>query len=348
MPLPLQESASELNMRHEEDGGFIFPHAGHMGHEPAIDSTSFLSSQSLNSSFLHEMPGGSSTESDGGFGLESSIESLSPSQKLSGLSLLRPGSSSTSSFNPSLVAPHSPSTSSSSRSSSVSLVLPLGPRLISPLPILAANEMADTTPTATPMGTPRPLNSTPLPSLLQQPQINPNKNHVHWRSPRSIARLLGPASPISPTFTQAHEQTPLLGACRTNDDSLHSSPNSTAGHPDLEIGSSGTIPTFFHKPKARLPFSSVFSLSALRPVDIDHIKTKMKHEVQVNVPQYLMQAVNSVPAVLLGCLLNILDGVSCQLFLFLLIDFQIWARNPGIYLSWDSCVPRLISEGAQR
>ena len=48
----------------------------------------------------------------------------------------------------------------------------------------------------------------------------------------------------------------------------------------------------------------------------------MKHEVQVNVPHYLMQAVNSIPAVLLGCLLNILDGVSCELFLILLIDFQ--------------------------
>ena len=54
-----------------------------------------------------------------------------------------------------------------------------------------------------------------------------------------------------------------------------------------------------------------------------HIKTKMKHEVQVNVPLYLKQAVNSVPAVLLGCLLNILDGVSCELFLSLLIDFQL-------------------------
>ena len=325
VPLPLGNFASELSTQHEEDGGFIFPHAAHMGHEPATDSTSFLSSQSLNSSFLREIPG-SSTESDGGFGLESSIESLSPSQKLSGLSLLRPDSSSISSFNPSLVAPHSPSTSSSSRSSSISLALPLGPRLTSPLPILAANEIADTTPTATPMGTPRPLNSSPLPSLLQT-QINPNQNHVHWRSPRSIARLLGPTSPISPTFPQAHEQTPLLGGSQNNNDGLHLSPNSTADHQDLEIGLSGTIPTFLPNSKVKLPFTSVFSLSALRPVDIDHIKTKMKHGVQVNVPYYLMQAVTAVPAVLLGCLLNILDGVSCELFLFVLIDFQGLGRK---------------------
>ena len=335
MPLPLRKSPSELNMQHDEDGGFIFPHAPHMGHEPATDSTSFMSSQSLNSSFLHEIPS-SSTESDGGFGLESSIESLSPSQKPSGLSLLRPESSSTSSYNPSVVVPPSPSTSSSSRSSNVSLVLPLGPGLTSPLPILAANEIADTTPTATPMGTPRPLSSTPLPSLLQ-PRISPNQNHVHWRSPRSIARLLGPTSPISPTSPQAHEQTPLLGGCRNNDDSLHSSPNSSADHQDLEIGLSGTIPKFFHNSKARLPFSSVFSLSALRPVDIDHIKTKMKHEVQVNVPHYVMQAVNAVPAVLLGCLLNILDGVSCELYLSLLIDFRAGPEVPGMHLSCDPC-----------
>ena len=316
-PLPLRKDGGELNTQHDEDGGFIFPRAAHMGHESAIDSTSFRSSQSLNSSLLHEIPG-SSTESDGGFGLESSIESLPQSQKLSGLSLLRPDSSSTSSFNPSLVAPHSPSGSSSSRSSSVSLVLPLGP---SPLPILAANEIADTTPTATPMGTPRPLHSTPLPSLLQ-PQINPKQSHVHWRSPRSIARLLGPTSPSLPTSPQAHEQTPLLGGCRINDDG----PNSTqAADQDLEIGSSGAIPTFLHKTKA---FSSVFSLSAHRPeafrLDIDHVKTKMRHEVLVNAPLYLMQAVNAVPAVMLGCLLNILDGVSCELFLFYL---QGWARS---------------------
>jgi SulP family sulfate permease len=314
MPLPLRKAETELNSQHAEDGGFIFPHADHVGHEPATDSTSFLSSQSLNSSFLREIPG-SSTESDGGYGMESSIESLSPSQKLSGLSLLRPDSPTTSSFNPSFVAPPPSSSSSpSSRSSSVSLFLPLGPRLTSPLPILPANEIADTTPTATPMGTPRPLSSTPLPSLSQT-QINPSQNHVHWRSPRSIALLLGPTSPITPTFPQAHEQTPLLGDCRNNNDNgLHLPHNSTAEHRDLEIGSSGTIATFLHKPKTKLPFSSVFSLSALRPVDIDHIKTKMKHEVQVNVPHYLMLAVNSVPAVLLGCLLNILDGVSCKLF----------------------------------
>ena len=310
LPLSLPKDGSEVNKQHDEDGGFIFPRAAHMGHEPATDSTSFVSSQSLNSSFLHEIPS-SSTESDSGFGLESSIESLSPSQKRSGLSLLRPDSSSTSSFNPSLAAPPSPSTSSSSHSSNVSLVLPLGSKLPSPIPILAANEI-DTTPTATPMGTPRPLNSTPLPSLLQ-PQTNPNQSHVHWRSPRSIARLLGPTSPSLPTFPQAHEQTPLLGDCRNSDDSLHSFSNSTAEHHDLETGSSGAIPTFLQKTK---PFSSVFSLSAFRPgplhLDIDHIKRKMKHEVLVNIPHYSIQAVKAVPAVLLGCLLNILDGVSCK------------------------------------
>ena len=322
MPLPLRKDGSELNT-HDEDGGFIFPRTAHMGHEPATDSTSFMSSQSLNSSFLREIPG-SSTESDGGFGLESSIESLPASQILSGLSLLRPESSSTSSFNPSLVAPPSPSPSSSSRSSSASLVLPLGPRLSSPLPILATNEIADTTPTATPMGTPRPLNSSPLPSLLQ-PQINPKQSHVHWRSPRSIARLLGPTSPTSP---QAHEQTPLLGDCRSNDNGLHSPSNSTAPHQDLEIGLSGTIPTF-HKSKVNIAFSSVFSLSALRPgpFHLDQVKKRMKHEVLVNAPHYLMQTVTAVPAVLLGCLLNILDGVSCELFLSFLIYLQGWARS---------------------
>ena len=286
LPLPLQKTASELNTQHDEDGGFIFPRAAHTGHEPVTDSTSFLSSQSLNSSFLREIPS-SSTGSDGGFGLESSIETLPPLQKLSGLSLLRPGSSSISSSEPSVIAPPSPSSTSSSSSSRVSSVLPLGLSLPSPLPILTTNEIADTTPTVTPMGTPRPINTTPLPSLLR-PEIKSGQSRVHWRSPRSIARLLGPTSPSSPTAAPIHEQTPLLehdGLYPTAGD--HDGLYSTAG--DLEIGLPGTVPTLLQR------------LSALRSGV--HMK-----------PQYLMQAISAVPAVLLGCLLNILDGVSCGLF----------------------------------
>ena len=300
-PPPPQKNASELNKQSDEDGGFIFPRAAHTGHEPATgDSISFLSSQSLNSSFLREIPG-SSAESDPGSGLESSIETLPPLQKLSGLSLLRPGSSPTS-LNPSLTAPPSSSTSSSSSPE---------PPVLSSLPIVATNDIPDVTPTATPMGTPRPLNNSPLPSSMQT-QIKPSQSHVHWRSPRSIARLLGPASPSSPTASQVNEQTPLLGECGNHDDRLHSPSNSTAGEQDLEIGSAGRIPTFLHKTKSKI---SIFGLPRflLRPfsLDIDNVKTKMKHEV-INVPQYLIQAINTVPAVLLGCLLNILDGVSCE------------------------------------
>jgi hypothetical protein len=318
LPLrPLQKTGAELNTQYDEDGGFIFPRAAHTGQEPATDSTSFLSSQSLNSSFLREIPD-SSTESDAGFGLESSIETLPPIQKLSGLSLFRPGSSSTS------LVPPSPSTSSSSSTPSVPTVLPLGLTLPSPLPIPTRNDVVDTTPTATPMGTPRPLNNT-LPSLLQ-PQKNPSQSHVHWRSPRSIARLLGPTSPC--TASQPHEQTPLLGGSRHFDDSLHSTANSTTEGHDLEIGLSGTSPTFLHK--------TVFGSGPFR-LDINHVRAKMKHGVAVNVPQYLMQAVSAVPAVLLGSLLNILDGVSCGLFSSLLI-FSV-AFGPASFFNFGPSIP---------
>ena len=322
LPLPLQKTGSDSSNKQPDDGGFIFPHAAHTEHEPVTaDSTSYLSSQSLNSSFLREIPG-SSVESDAGSGLESSIGTLPPLQKLSGLSLLRPsGSSSNSSLNPSFTAPPSPSISSSS-SSSASPVIQLRPELSPTFPTLATNNIADTTPTATPMGTPRPLNNMPLPSLLQ-PQVNSSQNHVHWRSPRSIARLLGPASSSSPTLPQAHEQTPLLGECRNHNDCLHSPSNSTADDQDPEIGCSGGSPTFLHSTKSKLPLISIFSSSSFRSgpfiLDIGQVKAKMKREVVVNAPHYLMQAVNAVPAVLLGCLLNILDGVSCELFQSLLI-----------------------------
>ena len=327
--LPLPKAKSILGEQHDEDGGFIFPRQAQAGHEPATgDSTSFRSSQSLTSSFLHEIPD-SSAHSDGGSGLGSSIGTLPPLQKLSGLSLLRPlGSSSTSSLNPSLTAPPSPSTSSNS--SRLSLPLPLRAELPSPSPNFATNNIADATPTATPMGTPRPFRNAPLPSLLQ-PQINPSQSHVHWRSPRSIARLLGPASPTSSTMPQAQEQTPLLGDCRNRDGYLHLPSNSIADDQDPEIGG---ISTFLHKTKSKLPFRFIFSSSSFHSgpftLDIDHVKAKVKHEVVVNVPHYLMQGVNAVPAVLLGCLLNILDGVSCELFLSLLIFFFLpegWIPN---------------------
>ena len=55
----------------------------------------------------------------------------------------------------------------------------------------------------------------------------------------------------------------------------------------------------------------------------------------VNVRHYLMQAVSAVPAVLLGCLLNILDGVSCQSFLVLSAECVISAsdrvRHPFLF-----------------
>jgi hypothetical protein len=130
---------------------------------------------------------------------------------------------------------------------------------------------------------------------------------------------LGPSSPTTPA-AQENEHTPLLAGSRRPDNSLHSTPNSIAHDQDLEIGLSGTAPTFPHNTKQL--FSSVLGLSPFGSGSFHLVKAKMKHEVSVNVPHYLMQAVSAVPAVLLGCLLNILDGVSCEFVIS--VSFQVF------------------------
>lgn len=70
------------------------------------------------------------------------------------------------------------------------------------------------------------------------------------------------------------------------------------------------------------------------------LQAKMRKEI-ANAPIYATTAVKALPSVLLGCLLNILDGVSCKFsvfpFLFSLDIFGIGFDPMVPWLSFHLC-----------
>ena len=367
---------SEMHQQHEptaqhpndpipSDSGFIFPQGGTLLSNHGARSTSDLSglvfepdqrsfvSQSLNSSFLREIPTSNSSvasvsasRSDS-YGLEDSIVTLPPQPsgssdkaaqktsgdqdkakaspertKPSGISLLRP-------------APSNPGLSPvSSRSSSVSSSRPGAAERsqsmqdnLTPLPAMPSPLLAENTPTATPMGTPRaPF----LPSLPSPPQRTPNENHVHWRSPTSLVKNLGPATPLTHSPERLHlsmdETTPLLH----NKLLPHSLPplphmggfllqqdNENGHFQDSHRVEEGWGRGFLHA-KA----NDTNALGVHKPyfyLDIKVAKETLRRELVEKAPDHMLTAFRAIPAVLLGSLLNILDGVSCEFFRLLYI-----------------------------
>ena len=385
----LEPSLARLEMlqQHEPTGqypndhtpsgsGFIFPQGGALlsndgaptlrsgstsdlsgpGFEP--DQRSLIS-QSLNSSFLREIPTSSSSvasvsasRSDS-YGLEDSIGTLPPPQpsgssdkadqknsrvqdkskattpertKPSGISLLRPASSEGSSP----VSSSRSSSASSSRSVAAKNSLPI-PDSPSPFPVMPSPPLAENTPTATPMGTPRaPF----LPSLQLPSQRTPNENRVHWRSPTSLVKRLGPATPLTHSPERLHmsmdETTPLLSnhgkllpPCslsppplphmrgfllqQDNEHTQDSYQTQSNGVSGIEEGWGQR--TFFQNAK------DTNWLGVHKPhlyLDAKVAKETLRRELVEKAPEHLFTAFKAIPAVLLGSLLNILDGVSCE------------------------------------
>jgi hypothetical protein len=370
---PHEPTAQHPNDHTPSGSGFIFPQGGTLlskGGAPTLrlGSTSDLSglgfepdqrslvSQSLNSSFLREIPTSNSSvasvsasRSDS-YGLEDSILILPPPQpsgssdkadqntsrgqekvtatpertKPSGISLLRPASSEANS-----------SPASSSRSSSVSSSRSIAaknsppiPDNPGPFPVIPSSSppLAENTPTATPMGTPRaPF----LPPLQLPSQRTPNENRVHWRSPTSLVKRLGPATPLTHSPERLHmsmdETTPLLSnhgkllpPCSSslpplphmhgfllqqdNEDSYQTQSNGVIG---IEDGW-GRRPFF---PNAKV--NDTNSLGVHKP-RFYLAKETLRRELVEKAPEHLFTAFKAIPAVLLGSLLNILDGVSCE------------------------------------
>ena len=347
--------------------GFIFPQGGTLLSNHDARSTSDLSglafepdqrsfvSQSLNSSFLREIPTSNSSvasvsasRSDS-YGLEDSIVTLPPQSsgssdkaaqkfsgdqdktmaspertKPSGISLLRPASSNAS--------------PSSSRSSSVSSSRPGAaersqPTQDTPFPDMPSPLLAENTPTATPMGTPRaPF----LPSFQPPPQRTPSGNHVHWRSPTSLVKRLGPATPLTHSPERLHmsmdETTPLLN---NHVKLLPHSPSSLPPLPHMGgfllqqdnehfqdshhgVEEGWGRGTFF-----RAKANDANALGVHKPyfyLDMKVAKETLRRELVEKAPDHVLTAFRAIPAVLLGSLLNILDGVSCEFFRFFCIS----------------------------
>ncbi|KAF9483649.1 hypothetical protein BDN70DRAFT_276355 [Pholiota conissans] len=321
----------------DASSGFIFPQTlplaesssstSSLGLDLEPDQTSILS-PSLSSSFVRYLPSSAASASGSGSGLESSVATLpSPGsserkKKPSGLSLLRPPSAS------------NPTSPTSSRSSSLSSRGgPDVPALAeSPAAVLSPVAPTETTPTATPMGTPRPL----MPGL--PPPVQSNANHVHWRRPGSLGRQADSSTPSPsaifhsppPSHGILDENTPLLSSQRQ----LHHVIDADA----LDILGSQFPPGAHHKLVNGLPSHhsaggededwgprTVFSdaLSRVRlhlgkprlKVDSAELKATLKNQVY-RAPEHARTAVKAIPAVLLGCLLNILDGVSYGMIIF--------------------------------
>ncbi|KDR73006.1 hypothetical protein GALMADRAFT_745273 [Galerina marginata CBS 339.88] len=300
--------------------------------EPDQASLGSQSHNSLASSFLRDMP--SSPTSPSGSGLDSSILTLPPPpssdgsddqnrdhdhqhqqgrtsperHKPSGISLLRPASSGNTSRSSSI---------SSRRSGEANDAI----RVQEETPSAQTRIIADTTPTATPMGTPRPLQPGPLPSMVR-PSAIPTPNRVHWRSPNSLARPLGPSptqlysTPLSPLVPSFDETTPLLHD--------HYEANGRSPPSELQVpkpgflnghshgyGGSGQADPNSEGLEAGWGARTFFQGSG-KSWDVGNLLGLKSHfsKELAKAPEHAMVAVKAVPAVLLGCLLNILDGVS--------------------------------------
>lgn len=200
-----------------------------------------------------------------------------------------------------------------------------------PSPHIVADEWNLTTPTATPMGTPRaftrplptsPTNPSPRYSGFGDRDVEKQKEgdeetgrphvhgqgHIRWRSPLRVEHRGERYSNIRYDeqvegrweSDTSSETTPLLGSqtsltCYT---SSADQVNGAAGGDSL-----------LSKKHISWGFSPSFP-SRLRASTMD-VKAIFKKEL-TQLPWHGLTAVRAIPAVLLGCLLNILDGVSCE------------------------------------
>ena len=177
--------------------------------------------------------------------------------------------------------------------------------------------IASTTPTATvtPLATPRVTAVRPLPTSMidvekQKGQSASHQHgsassshgqgHVRWRSPLRVSGRdleLDCEGRVEGTWgahrSSVDEETPLL-----------------VGYGEEET----TAPAEFrYGPKTSIgKKKDVAILSAtMKMTRRGDLKARIKKELH-RAPEYAVIAMKSVPAVLLGCLLNILDGVSCE------------------------------------
>lgn len=228
-------------------------------------------------------------------------------KKLSGLSLSKPTSSGSGS-----------SSSDSSRSSSADSRNPGASRASSALRMAQVEEG---TPTATPLATPKAfLQPVSLPAERHTSTFRSTEdvqNRVRWSSP--------PRSDLDRESARAvDERTPLLGS--TPDDRLQAvyvngpEYDEERGASANENGEFGVVASF------RKPFFTASSLKRFRFSKAE-LRQRAMSEVR-QVPVYTGMAVKAIPSVLLGCLLNILDGVSCESHLF----ETPFAKRNDIYL----------------
>lgn len=191
------------------------------------------------------------------------------------------------------------------------------------------------TPTGTPMGTPKARPGV-LPSREAEGQRE--SGHVRWKSPLRVGREVEkyvelPNPPPLPKLDENEDERmsllPEVGygySTFKGDDErglmsrfevLHRVENhAMTDDQDSDGGGGGQF--LSKKPKLKpKPFAFWFwnSVSTPKSVGVSGAKDRVIKLLLEQAPQFASVAVGSIPAVLLGSLLNILDGVSCKLFL---------------------------------
>jgi len=225
-----------------------------------------------------------------------------------------------------------------------------------PSPHIVAEEWNLSTPTATPMGTPRaftrplptsPTNPSPRYSGFSDRDVEKQKEgdeetgrphvhgqgHIRWRSPLRVEHRNERCSNIRYDeqvegrweSDTSNETTPLLGS-QTSLTYTNSA--------DRANGAAGCDSLLSKK---RTSWISPSFPSKLRASTMD-VKAIFKKEI-TQLPWHGLTAVRAIPAVLLGCLLNILDGVSCESYcsckICLLghVPIPIWGHLPSFSIN---------------
>jgi hypothetical protein len=192
-----------------------------------------------------------------------------------------------------------------------------------PSPHVVADEWNGSTPTETPMVTPRaftrPLPTSPTNANLRYsgftdrdiekqkegdtetgPAHVHGQGHIRWRSPLRVEQRQSERYSSIRYDEQvegrwesdtSNETAPLLGS----QISLTYTSTANGARGDSHMTKKGVSPSF---------------PSRLRASTKD-VKATLKKEL-TQLPRHGLTAIRATPAVLLGCLLNILDGVSCE------------------------------------
>lgn len=148
------------------------------------------------------------------------------------------------------------------------------------------------------------------------------QGHVRWRSPLRVEHReseryanIGHKEQAESSWggESSNETTPLLGNQKTSTySSSGDQANGSSRSDESRLSTLGNVTdSDSHQKKGSSIVSPSFP-SGLQGFAIS-VKARLKKDL-TQMPLYGLTAISAIPAVLLGCLLNVLDGVSCEFY----------------------------------